>query len=308
MEQPYFVGNTPNQYVLRENILKQFDRIFTSPRRPSIRRSVSARLHRSPGPLRLVTRVKLHHVSHPMQTAKSIWRRAKSNPARLHDRGANHQPGQISSEPRQTCWCGGKLQWFQWHPHYGACLDCGCYVNRQPPSPDAHRDQAISQEVRDNWLSLIGRHSPRHGRVLEMGSAPGALFPELQRSGYECFGVNSPNGVPPASRWPACDLLMAFDASQYTPSPLAFWKEVARALPPGATAFLQTAVGICDLDVPLVTRPHFLKPEEFPFIHTPQSLRKLAELAGLDLVAVEDVAGTSGRVCVLRKPLPHAVE
>ena len=137
-----------------------------------------------------------------------------------------------------------------------------------------------------------------------MGTAPGALLPELQRRGYACFAVNILDGLPPATGWPACDLLLAFDAAQYTLFPLVFWKEVGRALQPGGMAFLQTAVGVCDVQNPLETKPHYLKPEEVPFIHTLQSVRKLADLAGLDLVAVEDAAGTSGRVCVLRKPLP----
>jgi hypothetical protein len=128
---------------------------------------------------------------------------------------------------------------------------------------------------------------------------------ELQRNGYECFTVNVPDGLPPATGWPVCDLFLAFDAAQYTPFPLIFWKEVARALQPGGMAFLQTAVGVCDMQNPPEIRARFLMPDEVPFIHTSQSPRKLADLAGLELVAIDDAAGTAARVCVLRKPLPH---
>jgi hypothetical protein len=308
MEQPYFVGNTPNKYVQRGNILKQFDRIFTTPRRQSLRRAVSARFYHSIPPLRLMAEVNMHHIHHPMRSAKSLWRRAKSISTRLNNRGANRLLGRLLPGQQENCWCGGKLgdlPWGQWSRHYRVCLDCGCYVNRQPHPPEARRDRPHSQEYRDCCLSLIGRHAPGQGRVLAMGSAPGAFFPELQRSGYECFGANIPDGLPPATGWPACDLFLAFDAAQYTLFPLVFWKEVARALQPGGMAFLQTAVGVCDLQNPLEIKPNFFKPEELPFIHTSQSARKLADLAGLDLVAVEDAAETSGRVCVLRKPLPH---
>ncbi len=103
---------------------------------------------------------------------------------------------------------------FKWHQSYGVCVECGCYVNRQPPLPDElkrlysfdlywhtrqrlkghptieHRSASdISDGRVDYWLDLIGRYGLATGRVIEVGCAHGVLLAELRTLGYQCVGV-----------------------------------------------------------------------------------------------------------------------
>jgi SAM-dependent methyltransferase len=115
---------------------------------------------------------------------------------------------------RNKCWCGGELGPFKWHTSYGVCADCGCYVNRYPPLPEAlervyslnlhwrarqkikghlpieARSGLYRSEGRlDYWLSLVEKYGPRRGRAIEVGCSPGVLLAELQQRGFECVGV-----------------------------------------------------------------------------------------------------------------------
>jgi SAM-dependent methyltransferase len=125
--------------------------------------------------------------------------------------------GRVDDLPRDhvdRCWCGGELDDLHWHASYGRCRNCGCYVNRRPPAPEAlaqlysldfywhgrvgskgqppieKRAESDRQEGRvDSWIDLIQRHRNELGTVLEAGPGSGVLLAELQRRGYTCFGV-----------------------------------------------------------------------------------------------------------------------
>lgn len=298
MEQPYFVGNIPNEYVQNENILKQFHRIFSAPRERSLRRVISSRLHRSRGPLSFATRIKLRHFSNPVRSAESLWRRTK--PLRRGDGEQRTFP----STQREKCWCGGELEWFQWHPHYAVCDDCGCYVNRQPSPPEARIKQCDPLESTACWLSLIERYGSRQGRVMGAELAPGAVLAELQKRGFECVHASSEEGFSVRDA-PACKLFLSFETAEYAADPLVFWKQAACMLRPGGIALLQTAVGIWGSEQPVSASADFFDPSGHPFVHTLQSIRKLTDLAGLELVAVEEISRGTSRVCILRKPASH---
>jgi len=120
----------------------------------------------------------------------------------------------IGRDSRDRCWCGGELTPFEWHPGYGVCAGCGCYLNRNPPRKDElerlysfdlfwhikqkagglpvleKRSAHYKAEGRvDYWLQLIGRYGPAKGKVIEIGCAPGILLKELSDRGYDCLGV-----------------------------------------------------------------------------------------------------------------------
>ena len=124
---------------------------------------------------------------------------------------------------RAKCWCGGELRPCKLHPSFAICADCGCYVNRRPPRPEAlkevytlRRYWRIRQKMRSFprieeraealkadgrvafWLSLTDRFVPRAGNVVEIGCMPGVLLAELQQRGYKCIGVEPD---PEAADW-----------------------------------------------------------------------------------------------------------
>ena len=120
----------------------------------------------------------------------------------------------VQRAERAQCFCGGNLLPFEWHPSYGVCSRCGCYVNRRPPLPDDLKriysfdlywslrqrmkgQPAIRQRVQNDiadgrvayWLNLVKRYGPSSGQVIEVGCAHGVLLGELQQRGYTCIGV-----------------------------------------------------------------------------------------------------------------------
>lgn len=158
-----------------------------------------------------MTRPGLRHLAHPVRTARSVRRRVA---ARLIRRTHARDLQQIARSERERCWCGGELREFPWHSGYGVCIDCGCYVNRRPPTQESlqrlygfdlywhdrvrSKGQAgIEQRlVRDRtdgrldyWLGLVERFAPRAERVVEVGCGHGVLLQELQRRGRRCVGV-----------------------------------------------------------------------------------------------------------------------
>jgi SAM-dependent methyltransferase len=173
----------------------------------------------------------------------------------------------------------------------------------------------------DYWLSLTARYGPRHGRVaIEVGCAPGVVLAELTKRGYDCIGVEADHhvakwvrekvGIPvregifPGPSLPQCDLFLAFDVAELSHNPLAFWKEAARLLWPGGVAIIQTVVETRDSGSLPQTRPDLFEPVEHLFLFTERSIRKLNELAGLQLVALEKAPEELGTICVHRKPKP----
>lgn len=152
-------------------------------------------------------RLKWKHFRHPARSAKSLWHR-------VHAYIVDPECHRVPRGQRDRCWCGGELRPFQLHSSYAVCAECGCYVNRYPPLPQAlgrlytlnrywksrqkmmgvppieERGEAYRLDGRlDFWLSLVERLGPPQGQVIEIGCSPGVLLAELQRRGYECIGV-----------------------------------------------------------------------------------------------------------------------
>ena len=155
--------------------------------------------------------VALRHFLHPLRALNSLARKTnrRLGRARLQRQFRTLRRGRVDH-----CWCGGDLLEFQWHPSYGICARCGCYVNRRPllkeelqrfysfdvfwhswyrmkgGSTIEERAEVYRQDGRlAYWLRLIERYAPDRGRVIEIGCSPGVLLSELQRRGYECLGV-----------------------------------------------------------------------------------------------------------------------
>lgn len=119
---------------------------------------------------------------------------------------------------RNQCWCGGELLPFKWHPSYGVCAECGCYVNRQPPiaeelkriysfdlywhkraklkghPPIEKRPMNDLTDGRvDYWLELIERYGSSVETIIEVGCGSGVLLAQLKNRGYKCIGVEPDN-------------------------------------------------------------------------------------------------------------------
>jgi SAM-dependent methyltransferase len=171
----------------------------------------------------------------------------------------------------------------------------------------------------DFWLGLIKKYGPHTGSVLEIGCAPGLLLSELARSGYKCVGVEPDESVAdwirqnvqvdvreglfPAIALPPCDLFLAFDVAEHTPEPLAFWRGIADVLSPGGVAILQTPIECRDYIEPFKTRRDFFGGVEHLYLYTDMSIRELARIANLRLVALEDaMGGDLSQFCVLVRP------
>jgi len=167
------------------------------------------------------------------------------------------------------------------------------------------------------WLGLVQRYRPSRGRVVEVGCAPGVLLVELGKLGYECIGVEASEsvaawlrktqkldvrtGIFPGIEVPCCDLLLAFDVAEHTPSPTRFWTEIGRVLRLGGTAIVQTPIEFQDYEHPFKTRPDWFDDLEHLFLYTDKSVRRLAALADLDIIVLEDAPLLLGQVCVLKK-------
>lgn len=173
------------------------------------------------------------HILHPIRSAKSLYRKVSLS---VYRRLAERQFRNIRRGQRDRCWCGGELLPLKWHPSYGVCAECGCYVNRRPPLfeelnglysldrywytrqrlkgfPDIeHCAQLYRTDGRlDRWLELIEKFGPAGGRVIEVGCAPGALLCALQERGYECLGVEiNPDVVEYLRRSMALDVHAGF--------------------------------------------------------------------------------------------------
>lgn len=168
------------------------------------------------------------------------------------------------------------------------------------------------------WLSIIRKYGPPKGRVIEIGCAPGVLLAELQKSGFECIGVE-PNrevsewirnnmgidvceGLFPYMELPSCHLFLAFDLIEHVTSPRDFISEVHRLLNPNGIAIVQTPIQCCDYAHPFKERPDFFDDLEHLFLFTDKAMLKLAEIGHMEVVALEDsMRGTLGHVCVLKK-------
>jgi len=151
------------------------------------------------------------HIFHPILSARPTYGRLRRVVARLlWTQKFRH----IRRGKRDRCWCGGQLLPFTWHPNYGVCAWCGCYVNQRPPLPEElarlysfdlywhtrqrlkghptieHRPINDRSDGRiDYALGLVQRYGPPSGLVVEVGCAHGLLLAELKSRGYHCVGV-----------------------------------------------------------------------------------------------------------------------
>ena len=276
-------------------------------------------------------------------TALQILRRVTRFPRKLYRRHVYGRPfSSIRRGDRATCWCGGSLLPLERHPDYGTCSECGCYVSRHPPleqelaklySMDYWQARQKMKDIPPietradlyradgrlkYWLSIIKEYGPTNGRVIEIGCAPGVLLAELQKSGFECIGVEPDHEV---SEWirknmgimvhegffpymdlPACDLVLAFDLIEHVPDPKEFICAIHRLLNPNGVAILQTPIQWRDYTHPFKGRPDFFDDLEHLFLFTDKAIRKLAETGHMRVVFLEDsMGGGLGAMCVLEK-------
>lgn len=169
------------------------------------------------------------------------------------------------------------------------------------------------------WMDLIKHYGPRSGNVIEIGCAPGVLLSDLKDRGYRCTGVEPSasvvewirhntgvevqEGLFPGIHLPPCDLLLAFDVAEHTADPVGFWCGMAKVLQPGGVAIVQTPIECSNYAQPFKTRPEFFDGLEHLYLYTDTSVRKLAKLACLEILALEDaMGGYLSQVCVLNKP------
>lgn len=282
----------------------------------------------------------LRHLLHPLRSIRAAYQGGKTA---YYKRASERAIAKLPREKITRCWCGGSLAQLLAHPRYGACAECGCYVNLYPPTADSlkefysldnywrlrqrfHGIPPIEKRAElywsdgrvKYWLHLIKQYGPGSGNVIEIGCAPGILLSELTRRGYKCIGVEPDasvaawirrnagvevvEGLFPRLKLPSCDLLLAFDVAEHSPDPVGFWKEIARLLEPGGVAIVQTPIEYSDYAQPFKTRPEFFDGQEHLYLYTDKSVRKLIQLAGLDLVTMGDaMGGYLSQFCVVAR-------
>ncbi|MEI9475038.1 MAG: class I SAM-dependent methyltransferase [Deltaproteobacteria bacterium] len=283
---------------------------------------------------------RLRYILHPIGCAKYLYRQVN---AVVYRRLSEPQFRDIRRGQRDLCWCGGELLPFKWHPSYGVCADCGCYVDRRPPlqeelkrvysldlywhkrqkwrgyPPLETRAELYRLDGRlDYWLRLIEKYGPVHGKVIEVGCAPGVLLAELQKRGYECIGievdakvaewihhvmnVDVRDGLFPGVEAPACNLFLAFDVLEHSSCPKEFMCEVSRLLNPDGIAIIQTAIDRYDYNPPFGKRFDMFDDIEHPFLFTDKAMQELARRAGLEVLNLEEGLSLAGEICIFRKP------
>lgn len=284
--------------------------------------------------------IRLASFLRPVHSAKSLYRWAGKI---VFGVLASYQLRGISRGERDRCWCGGHLLLFRWHPSYGVCDNCGCYVNRRPPTDlqelyssrfywhliqrchgyapiEARGDLYKSDGRLAYWLQLVSRYGPKRGRVVEVGCAPGVLLAELQAKGYECAGVEPDEetanwmrqnvGIPvqagffPGVELPKCDLFLAFDVIEHSPWPDQFVLEMARLLNPGGVAIVQTPVERYGYEPPFGEAfSSAFKEFEHLFLFTNKAMEELGRRSGLDIASLSERLWLHHEICVFRKPL-----
>jgi len=190
--------------------------------------------------------------------------------------------------------------------------------------PIERRGELYRSDGRLNyWLELVDRYAPKPCKAIEIGCAPGILLSELSGRGYECVGVEPHDstaqwirenvhvkvleGIFPGVQLPKCDLFLSFDVAEHTPTPLGFWEGIADVLNPGGIAILQTPIERTDYENPFKGRPDFFDGIQHLYLYSDKSVKKLTQMANLELLALEDAIGTLGQSCILRKPLASSL-
>jgi SAM-dependent methyltransferase len=246
-------------------------------------------------------------------------------------RAAERQFRDIRRSQVSRCWCGGEIGPFRWHSSYGICRSCRCYVNVRPPLPEElanvysfdrywhermrfKRFPTLAERVENDradgrlarWIAAIDAHSPRRGRIVEVGCAHGVLLAEMSQRGWECLGVEIDpevaewtrthtgvevrSGIFPGIDLPQCDVFACFDVIEHAPRPDEFLRAAARLLSPGGIAVIQTPVDRHDRhrDAPPFEKLELLFDDvEHFWIFSVESMNRLADAAGLEIVAEE---------------------
>jgi len=285
--------------------------------------------------------IHIRHFLHPIRTARIAYRMAAVSVYRAF---LDRELGNVRRSDAATCWCDGSLNAFRWHRSYGVCASCGTYVNRYPPIKEElpriysfdyywHTRQRLrgnpSIEGRpendrgdgrvDYWLNLIDRYHPMKGKVIEVGCGSGVLLSELQKSGYECIGVDvdeksatwiSKNmglevrsGIFPDVDLPSCSLFLAFDVLEHSRQPLDFMKRAAELLVPGGVAIIQAPIDRIGKGRPFAKRFRDAFDDlEHLFLFTDRAMRTLAARCGLEVVTLNETLWLMGELAVLKKP------
>lgn len=160
--------------------------------------------------------LRLRHLAHPVRSAKILYRRMQAGASdQLNHWIMDRHYRKVSRTVREKCWCGGRLLPFEWHASYAVCAECGCYVNRRPPSPEAlkevytlkrywqvrqkmkgypqidERAELYRSDGRLNyWLSLVDRFAPPSGKVVEIGCSRVFFCPRCKVGGTVARALN----------------------------------------------------------------------------------------------------------------------
>ena len=180
-------------------------------------------------------------------------------------------------------------------------------------------EQRTAHDIADGrveyWLDVVARHGPKAGHAIEVGCAHGVLLAALRKKGYACTGVEPDprtaewttreTGIPvragffPDVALDPCDLFLAFDVIEHVPEPVAFLCGAKTLLRPGGVAIIQTPIERHNLSDPFADRPDFFDDLQHLYLFSEASFRRLAQEAGLTLVALEDAPQRLGQVAVL---------
>jgi len=169
------------------------------------------------------------------------------------------------------------------------------------------------------WVGLVERHAPEAKRVLEVGVGSGVLLAELRERGYECLGVEPDEktaawtqeqtgveirpGLFPMEGLPPVDLFLAFDVLEHSRDPVAFLTAAAELLPPGGRAIIQTPIDRDRSEPPFGKESKAVFDDvEHCYVFTDESMRRLAQAAGLEALDLSERLWVQHEVAVLAKP------
>jgi len=169
-----------------------------------------------------------------------------------------------------------------------------------------------------HWLELVQQYGPSSGQVAEVGCAHGVLLAELARRGYRCTG-NEPDEVTaswtrekvgldirsgffPEVALPECDLFIAFDVLEHSIDPKSFMIGASKLLKPGGVAVIQTPIDRYDYEPPFgETFEAAFNDIEHLYILTDESMEKLAECSGLEIIDAKGRLWLHHEICIFQK-------
>lgn len=187
----------------------------------------------------------------------------------------------------------------------------GYPIIEQRPSYDR------SQGRLGRWLEIVKRYGLPRGQVIEVGCAHGTLLAELKQRGYECIGVETDEqlaawsrkntavdirvGFFPGVPLPNCDIFIALDVIEHSPCPDDFMREAGRLLSPAGIAIIQAPIDRHESEPPFGEFFEYAFDDlEHMYVFTPESIRKLADTAGLEIIG-EATGAMEGDVTVFRR-------